>query len=227
MDKISISWKRMMFKGNKVWQAFGPDEKPLSENGKVLMKYNKNQDYEYWVNEKNLEEIIPGASIELQGTKKIKHNVSLKNRKESVEEFVSDEDIPSDAINIYTDGASSGNPGPSGIGVLLRFGKHEKELSREIGLATNNIAELEAIKAALFELKTTKKPVRIFTDSTYALGVLTLNWKANKNRDLIDSIKKSMKRFKDLKLIKIKGHAGQEGNERADYLANKAVKKTK
>lgn len=227
MDNISISWKRMMFKGNKVWQAFGPDEKPLSENGKVLMKYNKNQDYEYWVNEKNLEEIIPSASIELQGTNKIKHSASLKKRKESVEELVSDEDIPSNAINIYTDGASSGNPGPSGIGVLLRFGKHEKEISRDIGIATNNIAELEAIKVALLELKTTKKPVRIYTDSTYAFGVLTLSWKAKKNEDLIDSIKKSMKRFKDLKLIKIKGHAGQEGNERADYLANKAVKKIK
>jgi ribonuclease HI len=227
MDNISISWKRMMFKGNKVWQAFGPDERPLSENGKVLMKYNKNQDYEYWVNEKNLEEITPGASIELQGTNKIKHNASLKKRKDSFEELVSDEDIPSNAINIYTDGASSGNPGPSGIGVLLRFGKHEKEISRDIGIATNNIAELEAIKVALLELKTTKKPVRIYTDSTYAFGVLTLSWKAKKNEDLIDSIKKSMKRFKDLKLIKIKGHAGQEGNERADYLANKAVKKIK
>ena len=227
MDKINISWKRKMFKGNKVWQAFGPDEKPLTENGKVLMKYNKNQDYEYWVNEKNLEEIIPGASIELQGTKKIKDKESLKNRKEAVEELVSDEEIPSDAIHIYTDGASSGNPGPSGIGVLLRFGKHEKELSRDIGIATNNIAELEAIKNALLELKTTKNPVRIYTDSSYAFGVLTLNWKAKKNEELIDSIKKLMRRYKDLKLIKIKGHAGQEGNERADFLANKAVKKTK
>ena len=139
----------------------------------------------------------------------------------------SDDNIPEDAISIYTDGASSGNPGPSGIGVLLRFGKHEKELSRDIGIATNNIAELEAIKTALLELKTTKKPVRIFTDSAYAFGVLTLNWKAKKNEDLIDSIKKSMKRFNDLKLIKIRGHAGQEGNERADFLANKAVKKNR
>ncbi|MBU0545240.1 MAG: ribonuclease HI [Proteobacteria bacterium] len=227
MDKINISWKRKMFKGNKVWLALGPDEKPLTENGKVLMKYNKNQDYEYWVNEKNLEEIIPGASIELQGTKKIKDKASLKNRKEEDEKLVSDEDIPSDVIHIYTDGASSGNPGPSGIGVLLRFGKHEKELSRDIGIATNNIAELEAIKNALLELKTTKNPVRIYTDSSYAFGVLTLNWKAKKNEELIDSIKKLMRRFKDLKLIKIKGHAGQEGNERADFLANKAVKKTK
>ncbi|MEA3417444.1 MAG: RNase H family protein, partial [Thermodesulfobacteriota bacterium] len=51
-------------------------------------------------------------------------------------------------ISIYTDGASSGNPGPSGIGILLRFKDHEKEISRNIGTATNNIAELEAIKTA-------------------------------------------------------------------------------
>jgi len=224
MENNNTPWKRMMFKGNKVWQAFGPDEKPLYKNGKVLIKYNTNQDYEYWVDEKNLEEISPGASVNPQIRKKVQDKASFNNRKEVVQ-FASEGDIPADAISIYTDGASSGNPGPSGIGVLLRFGKHEKELSRNIGIATNNIAELEAIKTALLELKTTNNPVRIFTDSSYAFGVLTLNWKAKKNGELIDSIKKSMKRFKDLKFIKIKGHAGQEGNERADFLANKAVKK--
>lgn len=215
----------MMFKGNKIWQGFGPDEKPLIKNGKVLIKYNKNQEYEYWVFEKSLEPLdITGAFQNNDDHKpvlpenKIEQNGGLQS---------CDENIPEDAICIYTDGASSGNPGPSGIGILFRFGKHEKELSKEIGIATNNIAELEAIKTALLELKTTKNPVRVYTDSSYSFGVLTLDWKAKKNGELIDSIKKLMRRFKDLKLIKIRGHAGQEGNERADFLANKAVKKSK
>ena len=226
METKSTSWIRKIFKGNKVWQGFGPDEKPLYKNGKVLIKYNVNQEYEYWVYENRLEPVEKPDTLQIGGDQK--PALTEKKKKQNPDGVASsDENIPEDAICIYTDGASSGNPGPSGIGVLLRFGKHEKELSRYIGIATNNIAELEAIKVALLELKTTKKPVRIFTDRTYAFGVLTLSWKAKKNEDLIDSIKKSMKRFKDLKIIKIKGHAGQEGNERADYLAHMAVKKTK
>ena len=226
MENNNISWKRMIFKGNKVWQAFGPDENPLSKNGKVLIKYNPNQEYEYWVNENNLEEISPGASGKPQIRKKVqdKASASFNNRKKVVEEFASEGDMPSDAICIYTDGASSGNPGPSGIGIFFRFGEHEKELSRHIGIATNNMAELEAIRIALLELKTTKKPVRIFTDSSYAYGVLTLNWKAKINPELINRIKKTMTSFSDLKLVKIKGHAGHAGNERADSLATRAVK---
>jgi len=224
MEKNTISWKRMMFKGNKVWQAFGPDEKPLSKNGKVLIKYSTNQDYEYWVNENNIEDMSPTGSGKSQIRKKVHDKASFNNRKEVDNNLSSEGDMPSDAICIYTDGASSGNPGPSGIGVLFRFGEHEKELSRHIGIATNNMAELEAIRTALLELKTTKKPVRIFTDSSYAYGVLTLNWKAKKNPELINSIKKTMTSFSNLKLVKIKGHAGHAGNERADSLATRAVK---
>jgi ribonuclease HI len=94
-------------------------------------------------------------------------------------------------ICIFSDGASSGNPGPSGIGVLLRFGKHEKEISEYIGTATNNIAELKAIEAGLLAVKNTDLPVRIFTDSNYAYGVLALGWKARANRQIVESIKKT------------------------------------
>ncbi|MBA3035720.1 MAG: ribonuclease HI [Desulfobacterium sp.] len=145
-------------------------------------------------------------------------------KKRSDKDSARQENIPSDAICIYTDGASSGNPGPSGIGVFFRFGEHEKQISKYIGIATNNIAELEAIRAALTELKTTRKPVRIFTDSSYSYGVLSLNWKPKKNIELINSIKIIMKNYDDIKLIKVKGHAGHKENELADFLATKAVK---
>ena len=221
MEKNDISWKRMLFKGNKVWQAFSCDEKPVINNGKVLIKYNTKQDYEYWVYENKLEPIDSIKTNTPENEKKVRNRNSLKG---SDKGFAKEENIPSDAICIYTDGASSGNPGPSGIGVFFRFGEHEKELSRYIGIATNNIAELEAIKAALTELKTTKKPVRIFTDSSYSYGVLSLNWKPKKNIELINSIKMKMKSFTDIKLIKVKGHAGHKENEHADFLATTAVK---
>jgi len=66
--------------------------------------------------------------------------------------------------------------------------------------------------------------VRIFTDSSYAYGVLTLGWKAKKNTEMVRSIRKTIAKFKDLKIIKVKGHAGIEGNERADLLATSAAK---
>jgi len=129
------------------------------------------------------------------------------------------------AICIYTDGASSGNPGPAGVGAVLKYGKKVKEISKYIGIATNNVAELKAIEAGLADLKTTEIPVCIYTDSSYVHGVLSLGWKARKNLQLVDSVKGLMEKFKDLQIIKVKGHAGHPENERADSLAKAAVKK--
>jgi len=130
-----------------------------------------------------------------------------------------------DTITIYTDGASSGNPGPGGIGVVLKFREHEKEISEAIGHTTNNIAELMAIQRGLLELKRCDLPVRIYTDSSYALGILTKRWKASKNQELVADIRKLISKFKDIRLIKTKGHSGVAGNEKADMLATQAIKR--
>nr|HID59480.1 ribonuclease HI [Desulfobacterales bacterium] len=127
-------------------------------------------------------------------------------------------------IVVYTDGASSGNPGPSGIGIVLRYGSHEKEISKYIGIATNNIAELTAIKTALQSIKRTNLPINLYTDSQYCYGMLALNWKPKRNLALISSIKKIMKKFPHLRIIKVEGHAGKHHNERADCLARQAIK---
>ncbi len=216
----------MRFKGNKVWLAIDQDKKPVVTNGKVLIKYQLDQDYEYWVHENSVHPLDPPPSNEKtlkkknrKGKSKKKRTVKTKQESESIAETASQ-----DAICIYTDGASSGNPGPAGIGAVLKFGKHEREISKYIGIATNNIAELEAIRTGLLELKTLELPVRLFTDSSYALGVLVLGWKARKNVGLVKSTQEIIKRFKDLKIIKIKGHAGHEENERADFLATSAIK---
>ena len=138
-----------------------------------------------------------------------------------------DESTYKDKICVFTDGASSGNPGPSGIGVVLRYGEHEKEISQFIGNATNNIAELRAIEIGLSALKNKDIPVRLFTDSQYACGLLVLNWKPKKNLQLVESIKKTMATFNDVKIIKVKGHSGHPENEKADFLATSAIKKAK
>ena len=223
MANDKSDWKRMRFKRNKVWLAINQDGKPVVKNGKVLIKYQVEQDYEYRVNKDNVKPIDP-----LENNKKIsnKKNPAKTNKKKALK-LEKQHRVEQDMICIYTDGASSGNPGPSGIGILLLYGSHEKEISKHIGVATNNIAELEAIRVALLELKRTDLPVKIFTDSSYAYGVLTLGWKAKKNTELIKSIKKIISKFRKLEFYKVKGHADIDGNERADYLATSAVIKTK
>ena len=226
MGKSETDWKRMRFKGNKVWLAIDQNKKPVVTNGKVLIKYQLDQDYEYWVHENSVQPLDSSHSNEKTFKKK---NTKAKPKKKRTVKTIEESELigetaSRDTICIYTDGASSGNPGPAGIGAVLKFGKHEREVSQYIGIATNNIAELKAIRTALLELKTTEHPVRLFTDSSYALGVLVLGWKARKNVDLVKSTQAIIKKFKDLKIIKIKGHAGHKENERADFLATSAIK---
>ncbi len=128
-----------------------------------------------------------------------------------------------EAICVFTDGACSGNPGPAGIGVVMRYQGHCKEISRHIGMATNNIAELTAIKAGLMAVKNRTLPVIVFTDSRYAYGLLTQGWKAKQNLELVQALRTLVARFKNVRFVKIKGHAGHPDNERADRLAVKAV----
>ena len=211
MEADNPEWKRMRFKKNKVWLAVNGSGKPLEENGKVLIKYQLDQTHEYWVRKSNIKPLDSDPAL----TQEIQNDTTVPQTGDK------------EGILIFTDGASSGNPGPSGIGVVLRFGKHEKEISEYIGLATNNIAELKAIEAGLLAVKKTDLPVRIFTDSKYAHGVLALGWKAKANSEMVQSIKKTMKKFKNLKIVKVKGHAGDEGNEQADFLATSAIKHPK
>ena len=221
MKKVDGQWRRMQFKTNKVWLMVDSQGHPIVRNHKVLIKYNLNQDYEYWVHEKSVTDIDPKhLKRKSPGNKKRQHRNKNAAQTASPIDAADHENV----VVIFTDGASSGNPGPAGIGVVLRHGKHKKEISKAIGRATNNIAELEAIRAGLAALKHTHLPVRIFTDSTYALGVLTLGWKAKKNTALIRSIKQLMDQFDDIELIKVPGHAGVLDNERADTLAMTAIK---
>lgn len=130
----------------------------------------------------------------------------------------------SKAITIYIDGSSSGNPGPSGVGVLLEWNGIERRISKHIGIATNNIAELMAVKVALTSLTVNTHPVNIYTDSSYVHGILQLGWKAKTNGSLIARIKALMTNFADVRIFKVAGHAGIVGNETADELAKAASK---
>ncbi|MFZ1199195.1 MAG: ribonuclease H [Desulfobacterales bacterium] len=214
-ESDQLKWRRMRFKNNKVWQATDPDGRPLQKNGKVLIKYQLEQDYQYWVNPANLAPLDAPAEPQ----------PAPARRPSPVRQKITAA-LPAAApntVHIYTDGASSGNPGPSGIGIVMTYADRSKEISKFIGNTTNNVAELEAIRVALAELRSKNLPVRIYTDSSYALGVLSLGWKAQKNQDLVATIRTMLTALKDVALIKVRGHAGQAQNERADQLARAAV----
>jgi ribonuclease HI len=121
----AAEWKRMRFKNNKVWLATDANGSPVEKDGKVLIKYQLEQDYEYWVKKAG---VAPLDSPAVESAKKIKPSTPIDSLKDEVN---------ADTICIYTDGASSGNPGPSGVGVVMRFGNHEKEISKFIGTATS------------------------------------------------------------------------------------------
>ncbi|MBS0379638.1 MAG: ribonuclease HI [Proteobacteria bacterium] len=137
-------------------------------------------------------------------------------------------------IDIYTDGACRGNPGPGGWGALLILGEHEKELSGAEAHTTNNRMELTAVIRALEALK---RPVaaRIYTDSQYVRRGITewlASWKARqwrtadkrpvKNQDLWQRLDEVC-RGHTLEWHWVPGHAGVPGNERVDRLANEAI----
>lgn len=122
----------------------------------------------------------------------------------------------------YCDGACKGNPGPCGIGAVLLFDAERHELSEYLGPGTNNIAELTAIQRVV-EAAPKERPLRIFTDSSYGIGVLSKGWKAKANVELVAKIRGALAAHGRTSLHYVKGHAGIPLNERADQLAVAAV----
>jgi ribonuclease HI len=131
---------------------------------------------------------------------------------------------PANAIHVWTDGACSGNPGRAGLGVvILGDGPGEREISEYLGDATNNIAELTAILRGLQAVSDRTRPVIVYSDSAYSIGLLTKSWKAKKNTELVDELRALTRAFRDLRFVKVAGHAGIALNERVDQLATGAI----
>ncbi len=137
-------------------------------------------------------------------------------------------------VEIYTDGACSGNPGPGGWGVLMRYNGHEKEMCGGEEDTTNNRMEMMAVIEALSALKKSSN-VKLYTDSKYVMQGITewlAGWKAKgwktaskkpvKNKDLWQQIDELVQKH-SVEFIWVKGHAGHPENERADELARAGI----
>ena len=142
--------------------------------------------------------------------------------------------MTTDRIQLYTDGACSGNPGPGGWGVLMLWNDHEKELCEGEFETTNNRMELMAAIMGLESLKRSV-PIDLYTDSTYVRDGITKwihNWKRNgwrtaakkpvKNEDLWKRLETALAPH-DVTWHWVKGHAGNPENERADELARQGM----
>lgn len=130
-------------------------------------------------------------------------------------------------IEIFTDGASSGNPGPGGYGVVLRSGPHYKELSAGFRKTTNNRMELLAVIVGLEALTKPGQEVVIYSDSKYVVDAVEKRWvfgwvskgfAGKKNKDLWMRFLQIYKQHK-VRFQWVKGHAGHPENERCDRLA--------
>jgi ribonuclease HI len=133
-------------------------------------------------------------------------------------------DVPANAIHVWTDGACSGNPGPAGLGVVVvGDGQGQREISEYLGEATNNIAELTAILRGLTAVSDKARPVIVYSDSAYSIGLLTQNWKAKKNTELVHELREVCRQFSDLRFVKVLAHSGIALNERVDQLAVGAI----
>jgi ribonuclease HI len=138
-------------------------------------------------------------------------------------------------VDIYTDGACRGNPGPGGWAALLLSGTHKKEISGSEPLTTNNRMELLAAISGLEALKKPGTRARVFTDSQYVIkgikewvaswkqrGWKTADKKPVKNQDLWERLD-AIASTHDLEWHWVPGHSGVEGNEHVDRLANEAI----
>lgn len=142
-------------------------------------------------------------------------------------------------IKVYADGGCRGNQEKNNIGawgVYMEYGDHKKELVGTARNTTNNIMELQGCIEGLKAIKRRDIPVEVYLDSAYVLNGLESwidNWKKNKwrtsnkkpvkNKELWMELDSLRNEFKDIKYIKVKGHSGDYGNEKADKILNIAM----
>lgn len=229
MIHSAVPWRAVMFRNNRVLARCDDAGKLSVADGRVEIRYKPDDGRAYRASARNLVVVEDAPILPCEACSEAVFVGARKAKVQSKKEPKAakskpDGEKPSAAIVAYTDGACSGNPGPAGLGVVLVIGAERREISGYLGRATNNIAELTAIKCALDVIGKTTKTVRIYTDSRYAIGVLSEGWTAKANQALVTEIKRALETFPNIRLIYVPGHAGHPQNERADELARQAIR---
>jgi ribonuclease HI len=236
---MAVPWLKMRFKDSVVLARSDDQGQLISEDGRVEIRYRVGDPRAYRAALRNLEpaggELLPddtcppAEAVPERGGRATRPGKKRGGSATAAGTSPGGDageipSIPGDTVIVYADGACSGNPGPAGLGIVLIDRNGRRELSAYLGEGTNNIAELTAIMLAADAIEDKRAPVRIHTDSQYAIGVLSKGWKAKANVALIEQVRAALEPFTDLELIYVRGHSGVVLNERADALAVQAVK---
>jgi ribonuclease HI len=228
-----MPWQKMLFREEAVWVRVGDDGRMvLDRDGRAEMKYRESDSKSYRPGPANLRpDPNGGPARELGGGDSAGDSAGAPARGKARKAAAPAHDP--DALQIWTDGACSGNPGPMGIGVVIIDGREREEVGEYLGVGTNNIAELVAIERGL-ALAAKRVPengerrVRVFTDSSYAIGVLDKNWKAKANQELVARMRRKLSAFPaPVQFVKVSGHAGVPENERCDELGRQAIARSR
>jgi ribonuclease HI len=216
----------MKFKGERVWVRADSSGKPaLDGAGRAEMKYRETDSKSYRPLAGNLLPDGEGGG-EVDGPAARPSAASAPAPAAARLPLLAKASKPSgDSLDLWTDGACSGNPGPMGIGVVAVDGGKRREHGEYLGIGTNNIAELTAIDRALdlAGAEAGTRRLRIHTDSAYSIGVLSKGWKAKANQELIARMRRRLASLPNVEFVKVSGHSGIPENERCDELARDAI----
>ena len=220
----------MKFKGGVVWVRADHAGRPVTdESGRAEMKYRETDDKSYRPFAGNLSP-DDGGGAPAAAARPATASARKPRPRPTNGAGASPSASASGVLELWTDGACSGNPGPMGIGVVAIDGSKRREVSEYLGVGTNNIAELTAIERALDAADDATgndrgRRMRIYTDSAYSIGVLSKGWKAKANQELVARIKRRLASYPYVEFVKVSGHAGIPENERCDELARDAVER--
>lgn len=226
-----MPWTEARLRGQKVIARARADGSLADEGGRVEIRYKASDPRAYRAATRNLEllgtPILPddhcvSADFVAPPTEKKEEGGAAKKTKPAPKPSAP---VAKEAWIAYTDGACTGNPGPAGAGFIVISPEGKMAEGYEsLGIGTNNIAELTAILRAAEAVPLEAPEVVIHTDSKYAIGVLSQNWKAKANQALIAETKRVLQTLKRVRFVYVPGHAGVPLNERADELAREAIK---
>jgi len=220
-----MPWRRVRLRNAEVLARCDASGELISKEGRVEVRYKPNDGRAYFASAANLKP--PGGAPKIEPDSFCGAGEAVKKpskaKKKASSATPAPEEPEGDEILAYADGACSGNPGPAGVGAVAMWGDQMRELSEYIGEATNNIAELTGILRAVELAHELGRPLRLYTDSTYSIGVLTQGWKVKANKELVAKVRQALDAHPDTKLFHVRGHQGVRLNEHADELAVRAV----
>jgi ribonuclease HI len=220
----------MRFKGQMVFARTDDGGRlVLDADGRAEMKYRETDERSYRPSPQNLAPDSGAAPVPSspKPSSKSPSPSSAPTRSAKPRATPPGKPMSGDIVHVWTDGACSGNPGPMGIGVVVIAGGQRKELGEFLGRGTNNIAELTAVRRGIEVAESfvpvKERPLRVYTDSSYTIGLLSQGWKAKANQELVAELRQFLRAYPHLQMVKVEGHAGVPENERCDLLARQAV----